>query len=65
MKKKKEIKILIGKKVITRDTIFKNKERFKKKQAKMPFKEKIWALIKLQKIASSIKKDKDIIIWKI
>lgn len=61
----KDLKIVIGKRIITRDILFKNKEKFHKAQSKMPFEEKIALLVKLQRIAASIKKDRNITIWKI
>jgi len=53
-------------KIITREELFYGKEKFHKKQAKLPIKEKIEILVKLQRIAHSIKGDSDErIIWKI
>lgn len=65
MKRKKDIKIAIGKRVVTRDKLFKKKEEFHRVQARMPFEEKIEVLVLLQKIYSSLKKRKDITVWKI
>lgn len=66
MKEKKDIKIVIGKRVITRDTIFRRKKEFRKIQARMPFEKKIEYLVQLQKIYASLKKGKkDITVWKI
>jgi hypothetical protein len=60
-----EKKILIGEnKIITREELFKNNEKFHKEQAFLSFEEKIKILIKLQKIAKSIKGD-DRMIWNI
>ncbi|MBT9175422.1 MAG: hypothetical protein DDT22_01098 [candidate division WS2 bacterium] len=61
------MKIIIKKgKLITRKELFYGKEKFHKKQAKLPIKEKIEILVKLQRIACSIKGDSDKrIIWKI
>lgn len=56
-------KIVIGNKVITRKELFEEKEKFRKTRARMPFKNKIKALIDLQKIASKWGKRKDVIIW--
>lgn len=51
---------------ISRTELFKDKERFHKEQAKLPFEEKIRLLIRLQEIAGSIKKDSEKkIVWKI
>ncbi|MEW6200763.1 MAG: hypothetical protein AB1546_02220 [bacterium] len=44
-------------KAITRSELFESKERFHKERAKMPFEEKIKILVRLQKIASSIRND--------
>lgn len=65
MNRKRDIKIVIGKRVITRDILFKKKEEFHKAQAKMPFEERISALVELQKIARSLKNGKNIFVWKI
>ncbi|MFH0764507.1 MAG: hypothetical protein V1927_05835 [Candidatus Omnitrophota bacterium] len=56
-------KIIIGDKVITREELFEEKEKFRKVQAAMPFEEKIKALVELQKIAYSWGGKKDVIIW--
>jgi len=45
-----------GNRIITRKELFERKERFHKKQAKLPFEEKIRILIRLQGIAQSIHK---------
>jgi len=49
------MKIIVGNKVITRKELFKKKERFHQKQARLPIGEKIKILVRLQKIANSIK----------
>ncbi|HOL22523.1 MAG TPA: hypothetical protein PLQ41_06705 [bacterium] len=54
MEKKQKIMTHRGK-FITRDGIFKRKEEFHKKQAKLPFEEKIKILMELQEIADNIK----------
>lgn len=55
-----------GGRIITRNGLFKKKEEFHKRQAKLPFAEKIKIVIKLQKIASGIKPTrKDESVWKI
>jgi hypothetical protein len=60
------MKIIVKNKKITRDEIFAKKAEFHKEQAKLPFEEKIKILVKLQRIAYSIKGDKKKnIIWKI
>jgi hypothetical protein len=51
-------------KIITRSKLYKNKTRFHKEQARLPFEEKIEILVKLQTLASGIKGN-DKIIWKI
>ena len=56
-------KILIGDKIITRKELFKEKQKFRKVKAQMPFEEKIKALIGLQKIASRWGRRKDVMIW--
>jgi len=54
--KEDEKKIIFDKdKILTREEIFEGKERFHKKQAKLSFEEKIKILVKLQRIARSIK----------
>lgn len=60
-----EIKMVINEnKIITRKQLFEDKENFHKKQARLPFEEKIRILVKLQEIASQIKKS-DRTIWKV
>jgi len=60
-----EIKIVISEnKIITRKKLFEDKENFHKEQARLPFEEKIRILVKLQEIASQIKKS-DRTIWKV
>jgi len=55
MEKKEKIITYKGK-YTTRDGIFKEKEQFHKKQASIPFEEKIMTLMKLQEIAGATKK---------
>lgn len=50
-------------KIVKKSQIYKKKIEFHKKMAKLPFEEKIKILVKLQEIASKIRKNK--IIWKI
>ncbi|MCK4257024.1 hypothetical protein KAX35_09050 [candidate division WOR-3 bacterium] len=57
-------KIVIGNKMITRKELFEEHEKFRKEQAKLPFEEKIRALIDLQKIAYNWGKKKDVIVWR-
>lgn len=57
-------KILIGDKIITRKELFKEKQKFRKVKAQMPFEEKIKALVDLQKIAYGWGGRRDVIIWK-
>jgi len=60
-----EIKIVISKnKIITRKKLFEDKENFHKEQARLPFEEKIRILVKLQEIASQIKRS-DKTVWKV
>lgn len=60
------MKIVKGKNnVITREGLFKAKEKFHKDQAKAPFEEKIMVLVELQKIASSIRPSENRIVWRI
>ncbi len=60
-----EQKIVIGKKVYTRQELFKKEEETRKKDAKLPFEEKIKILVELQKLAYSWGNKKDVIVWKI
>ena len=55
MEKEERKMIFYKDKILTRKEIFEGKERFHKEQAKLPFEEKIKILLKLQKIARSIK----------
>ena len=57
-------KIVIGNRVMTRKELFKEKEKFRKEKANLPFEEKIKALIDLQKIAYSWGDKKDVIVWR-
>jgi len=50
-------------KLITREYLFENKEKFHREQAKLPFEEKIKMLVKLQEIAVRIKGDFGKAIW--
>ncbi|MBM3236041.1 hypothetical protein FJZ31_07045 [Candidatus Poribacteria bacterium] len=60
-----ETKIVMGKdKIITRKKLYEYKAYFHKEQAHLPFEEKIKILVKLQEIASRIKRN-DKIIWNI
>jgi len=54
-------------KIITRDELFRRKEKFHKEQALLPFEEKIKILVQLQKLANSVKKSSRTkrFIWKI
>ena len=66
--KKKVIKIVLNSnKIITRDELFRRKEKFHKEQALLPFEEKIKILVQLQKLANSVKKSSRTkrFIWKI
>ncbi len=64
MRDYKEMKISTGKnKIITRRKLFESKADFHKEQARLPFGEKIKILVRLQKMASAIKKGKTI--WKV
>jgi len=61
-----KIKILgKGNEIITLRELFEGKQKTRRKQAKLPFEEKIKALIDLQKIAYSWGKKKDVIIWQV
>ncbi|MEW5947558.1 MAG: hypothetical protein AB1742_15320 [bacterium] len=56
MKNTKKRKIALKKdNMITREELFKRKEIFHAEQAKLPFEEKIHALVRLQEIASRVK----------
>jgi len=57
--------VLYGRKRFTRKELFAEKADFHRKQAKLPFEEKIKILVKLQKIAKNIKNKKDIFVWQI
>jgi len=48
-----------------RKMLFRDKERFHKSQAKLPFEEKITLLVELQKIASEIRPSENRIVWKV
>lgn len=63
--KAQEMKIAIGDRVMTRDEFFERKEKLRKIQAKLPFNEKIKALVQLQELAKSWGGKKDVIVWKI
>lgn len=56
-------KILIGKKIWTREELFKEEEKSRKKYAEMPFEKKIEALVELQKFACSWGRKKNVSIW--
>ncbi|MBT9131054.1 MAG: hypothetical protein DDT42_01818 [candidate division WS2 bacterium] len=58
-------KIVIGDRVLTREDLFKEKERSRKERAKLSFEEKIRILVNLQKLAKTWGKKKDVVIWKI
>lgn len=62
---KNKQRIVVGDKIMTREELFKRKERFRKEQAKISFREKIEELVNLQKIASAWGKKKNVIIWKL
>jgi len=49
-------KIAFNKKVLSQRELFREKEKFHREMAKLPFEEKIKVLFKLQKIAKAIKK---------
>ncbi|MCK4307368.1 hypothetical protein KAW50_03970 [candidate division WOR-3 bacterium] len=56
MKENKEIKIIMkGNRIITRKDLFEKKELFHKELAKIPFEEKIKILVRLQKIANTVR----------
>ncbi len=56
-------KIIIGNKVMTREELFAEKEKSRKRMARMSFEEKIKALVELQQIAYDWGGKKDVIIW--
>lgn len=56
-------KIIIGDKVMTREELFKHKEKSRKHKAAMSFEEKIKALIQLQRIACGWGGKRDVIVW--
>ena len=58
-------KIVIGNKVLTREDLFKEKDKFRKEWAKLSFEEKIKALVNLQKLASTWSKKNNISVWEI
>jgi len=58
-------KILIGDKILTKKELFKEKEKIRKEQAKLPFEEKIKILISLQRLAYGWGEKKDVIIWRL
>lgn len=58
-----DMKIRIGRKILKKEDIYRQKEIFHREQAKLPFEEKIKILIQLQKIAKNIKRKG--IVWKI
>lgn len=57
-------KIVIGDKILTRQELFKKKEKFRKAQAALPFEEKIKILVELQRLAYSWGGKTDVIIWR-
>lgn len=62
----KDIKILTkDNRIITLEELFRGKQAARKEQAKLPFEEKIRALVELQKLAYSWGRKKDVIVWKI
>ena len=52
-------KIQIGNRIITREDIWKSKEELRRKNAKLPFEEKIKMLKEMQEIAENIKNIKE------
>lgn len=56
-------RIIIGDRVMPREGLFREKEKFRRVQAGMSFEDKIKALVELQKIASGWGGKKDVIIW--
>ncbi|GBD03170.1 hypothetical protein HRbin19_00451 [bacterium HR19] len=58
-----DMKIRIGRKILKKEDIYRQKEIFHREQAKLSFEEKIKILIQLQKIAKNIKRKG--IVWKI
>ncbi len=58
-------KIVIGDRVLTREDLFKEEEKFRKERAKLSFEEKIRILVNLQKLAKTWGEKKDVVIWKI
>lgn len=61
-----KIKIAVrDNKIITLKELYEGKEKTRKLMAKIPFPEKIKALVSLQEIAYTWGNKKDVIIWKI
>lgn len=58
-------KIVIGQRILTREELFREQEKFRKEQANLPFEEKIKILVSLQEIAYSWGEKKDVIVWKL
>ncbi len=59
-----EPKIVIGENVFTREDLFRQDEEAHRRQANLPFEEKIRILVMLQEIARQWG-HRDVIIWKI
>ena len=58
-------KIIIGDRVLRRQDLFQQEEVARRERAKLPFEEKIKVLVRLQRLAHSWGRRKDVIIWEI
>jgi len=59
----KDKKIVIGNRIISREELFREKEKSRRDRSRMPFEKKIKALAELQKIARGWGGKKDVIVW--
>jgi len=57
--------IIIGDKTLRRQDLFQQEEVARRERARLPFEEKIKVLVRLQRLAHSWGRRKDVIIWEI
>jgi len=60
-----ERRIVIGDKILSRRDLFDGEQMPRKERAKLPFEEKITALVNLQKLIRGWGRKKDVIVWEI
>jgi len=65
MRKDDGLQIIMGKRKMTREEFFKEKENLRELRSQMSFEEKIKALVRLQEIALRWGNKKDVIVWKL